>query len=184
MTEVSPKVGQLDFVELGHFVINPFILHITKYHLNTQLLKNETMSVQSKDSQRILNVGVVGCGEVAQIVHVRFFQFSLDIPIHMTRGLMGSYLISCLLLICIDWLRFVMSRRSYLGIVGINSMFRKNIDMGICTFFSIPLVPSSYCPCSTSLSASMTPSSSTERTTMTLVAVTDEQGNDVIKLPP
>jgi hypothetical protein len=29
------------------------------------------MSVSIKDSQRILNVGVVGCGEVAQIVHVR-----------------------------------------------------------------------------------------------------------------
>jgi hypothetical protein len=29
------------------------------------------MSVSIRDSQRILNVGVVGCGEVAQIVHVR-----------------------------------------------------------------------------------------------------------------
>lgn len=35
MTEVSPKVGQLDFLELGHFVINSSI-HITQYHLNTQ----------------------------------------------------------------------------------------------------------------------------------------------------
>ena len=96
------------------------------------------MSVQMKDSKRILDVGVVGCGEVAQIVHVRFFQFSRDIPIHMTRGLMGSYLISCLLLTCIVWLRFVMSLRSYLVIVEINSMFRKNIDMGICTFLTYP----------------------------------------------
>jgi len=35
------------------------------------------MSVQIKDSKGILNVGVVGCGEVAQIVHVchLFLQF-------------------------------------------------------------------------------------------------------------
>jgi hypothetical protein len=29
------------------------------------------MSVAINESKRILNVGVVGCGEVAQIVHVR-----------------------------------------------------------------------------------------------------------------
>lgn len=31
------------------------------------------MSVIIKESKKILNVGVVGCGEVAQIVHVRPF---------------------------------------------------------------------------------------------------------------
>lgn len=60
---------------------------------------------------------------------------------------MCSYLISCLLLICIVWLRFVMSLRNYLGIVEINSMFRLNIDMGICTFFLIPLLPCPIFPC-------------------------------------
>jgi hypothetical protein len=35
------------------------------------------MSVSIKDSQRILNVGVVGCGEVAQIVHVRHLHFHI-----------------------------------------------------------------------------------------------------------
>lgn len=69
---------------------------------------------------------------------------------------MGSYLISCLLLICIDWLHFVMCLRNYLGIVEINFMFRMNIDMGICEFILIPLVPSTSSPCSTSLSASQT----------------------------
>ena len=137
-------------MKLGHFVINSSI-HITQYHLNTQLLKYAIMSVQIKDSKRILNVGVVGCGEVAQIVHVRFFQFSRDIPIHMTRELMGSYPISCLLLICIDWSRYVMSLRNYLGIVEINSMFRKNIDMAICTFPHILLDPFTPPLCSTSL---------------------------------
>jgi len=73
---------------------------------------------------------------------------------------MCSYLISCLLLICIVWVRFVMSRRNYWGIVEINSMFRLNIDMRICTFFLFLLVPSPSSPCSTSLSASKTPSSS------------------------
>jgi len=53
---------------------------------------------------------------------------------------MCSYLISCLLLICIVWLRYVMSLRIYLGIVETSFMFRLNIDMGICTFFLILLV--------------------------------------------
>jgi hypothetical protein len=66
--------------------------------------------------------------------------------IKMMRETDDSYQISCLLLICIGLLHYVMSLRNFSGTVERNSMFRRNIVMGICTFFlifspSFPIFP-------------------------------------------
>jgi len=68
MTEVMPRMenGESGGTYLG-YCLSPFLLLISLS------ISRQTMStsVVIKESKQILNVGVVGCGEVAQIVHVR-----------------------------------------------------------------------------------------------------------------
>jgi len=68
MTEVMPRMenGESGGTYLS-YCLSPFLLLIT---LSTSRQTMST-SIVIKESKRILNVGVVGCGEVAQIVHVR-----------------------------------------------------------------------------------------------------------------